>query len=522
MRRWNGWGEEGVGYSLSRYAKRFLIKKIGEGVKSKEINKISLLNELDKPKIKDFPFSTSDRFERLMHSFGQSFPDWLKFKMGLRFKAPDLVCYPESEDDLKSIIDKAKEKNVNLIPYGGGTSVVGHLEIIDNEKPTVSVDMAKISGVINIDENSQIATIKAGTKGPDLERALNSKGYTLGHFPQSFEFSTLGGWVATRSSGQFSLGYGKIEDMFLGGTLYSPIGVINIDPYNKSAEGIDLRQIILGSEGRAGILSKCHMNISKLPEVLAVYGAFFPDDESGVEAVRTLSQSGIPLTMVRLSLSKETEGILNLASNRFFVGMFDSVVKLKGYSKNKCLMICAIDGSIRQVRFYKSLIKSIIKKYRGLSIGAFVGKQWLKDRFKIPYLRNALWDMGYGVDTLETYTTWGNVKNLVEKIEKSLNGSFAFSHLSHIYPNGSSIYTTYIFPLGRDEYETFEKWSFFKRRASETIVKHGGVTSHHHGIGMDHKAYLRQLRGSFALEIMKSSFDFLDPDGIMNPKKLVD
>ena len=522
MKRWNGWGDKRVAYQVSKHAERFIRKKIGMGVKNKELNKASILNMINEPKIKEFPFSTDNKFDRLIHSFGQSFPDWLKFKMGLEFNVPDLVCYPENEYDLEVIIDKAKKWNVNLIPYGGGTSVVGHLKVIDEEKPNISVDISKMNGIVSLDEYSHIALIKAGTKGPEIERALNIKGYTLGHFPQSFEFSTLGGWVVTRSSGQFSLGYGKIEDMFLGGTLYSPSGVFHINPYNKSAEGVDLREIVLGSEGRIGIVSECYMKVSKLPDVFSVEGAFFPEDESGIEAVRSISQSNIPLTMVRLSLSKETEGILNLASKRFFVGLLENFVKLKGHSKNKCLMVYAISGESKQINFYKSFVKSVIKKYGGLNIGAFIGKQWLKDRFKMPYLRNTLWDMGYGVDTLETFTTWDNVGNLAKKIEKALEGSFAFSHLSHVYPNGSSIYTTYVFPLGKDKYDTFKKWSSLKSMASETIVKNGGVISHHHGIGVDHKSYLRQLKGDLGLKVMKLSFEAFDPYGIMNPKKLVD
>lgn len=522
MKRWNGWGDEKVVYPVSRHAEKFIRKKIGEGVKSKSISEALLLSRVNEPKIKEFPFSTDDKFERLTHSFGQSFPDWIKFKMGLEFNVPDLVCYPRNENDLKVIVDEAKKRNVNLIPYGGGTSVVGHLEVVDNRKPNISVDMSKMKGLVSLDEYSHIALIKAGTKGPEIEKALNIKGYTLGHFPQSFEFSTLGGWVVTRSSGQFSLGYGKIEDMFLGGTLYSPSGVFHINPYNKSAEGVDLREIVLGSEGRIGIVSKCYMKVSKLPNVLSVEAAFFPDNESGVEAVRFISQSNIPLTMIRLSLSKETEGILNLASKRFFVGLLENAVKLKGYSKDKCLMVYAVSGDSKQVDFYRSFIKYVIKKYGGLNIGTFVGKQWLKDRFKMPYLRNTLWDMSYGVDTLETFTTWDNVKNLAKKIEKALYGSFAFSHLSHIYPNGSSIYTTYVFPLKQDKHDTFKKWSSLKKIASETIVKNGGVISHHHGIGVDHKPYLKQLKGDLGLKVMKLSFEAFDPYGIMNPNKLVD
>ena len=522
MKRWNGWGDEKVIYPISKHAERFIRKKIGSGLKSRGVDKAFLLSKVSKPKIKEFPFSVDDKFDRLIHSFGQSFPDWLKFKTGLEFNVPDLVCYPQNEDDLKVIVDEAKKRNVNLIPYGGGTSVVGHLEVVDGAKPNISVDMSKMSGLVNIDEYSNIALIKAGTKGPEIEKTLNAKGYTLGHFPQSFEFSTLGGWVVTRSSGQFSLGYGKIEDMFLGGTLYSPNGVFHVKPYNRSAEGVDLREIVLGSEGRIGIVSKCYMKVSKLPNILNVEAAFFPDNESGIEAVRFISQSNIPLTMVRLSLSKETEGILNLASKRLFVGLLENAVKLKGYSKNKCLMVYAVAGESKQVDFHKSFIKSVIKKYGGLNIGAFIGKQWLKDRFKMPYLRNTLWDMGYGVDTLETFTTWDNVKNLAKKIEKALKGAFAFSHLSHIYPNGSSIYTTYIFPLEKDKYDTFKKWNSLKSRASETIVENGGVISHHHGIGVDHKTYLRQVKGDLSLKAMKSSFDAFDPYGIMNPKKLVD
>ena len=523
MRRWNGWGFEGIEYPLHEPALRMLEERVGTGEKPKEVTLKRLIKSLPEPKIKSFPHATDCPFHRLTHSYGQSFPDWIKFKTGAFIRTPDLVCFPQTEEEIEEIVAKAKRQKIVLIPYGGGTSVLRHLEPPETDRPVVTVDMKELKRIIDLDENSLLATVEAGITGPELERALNVKGFTCGHFPQSFELSTLGGWIATRSSGQFSLRYGKIEKILQGCKVITPTGTLKVNPYPASASGIELKNVVLGSEGRIGFITEATIRVWRLPEKEIVGVALLPSDEAGIELIKGLSQSGIPFTMLRLSLSKETESSMSLMAHKWWFKLLEGYLNLRRLPAKRCMLTYAISGHPKQVRLSLSYLKKEVKRFGGVVLGRLAGRRWLRDRFKLPYIRNTLWDLGYGVDTLETATVWSNVPRLTGIIERILEerGAYAFSHLSHLYPTGSSIYTTFIFPLSKDPEENYHRWLNMKQKVSIAIVKNGGTISHHHGVGIDHAPYLPEEKGKIGIETITNIIKSLDPDRIMNPGKMV-
>jgi alkyldihydroxyacetonephosphate synthase len=351
----------------------------------------------------------------------------------------------------------------------------------------------------------------------------------LGHFPQSFEYSTLGGWIATRSSGQQSLGYGSIEQLFVGGHLETPIGTLDIQPSPPSATGLDLREIVLGSEGRLGILTRATVRVQRLPEQEDFHAFFFPGWEQGIAAVREMVQKGLPLVMLRLSTSVETKTQLALAGHERLVHMLENLLSLRGVGSSKCQLIIGIAGHKKLVMRTYAEARSIAHKQKGIAAGRMLGQQWHKKRFQTAYLRNTLWEMGYAVDTVETATTWDRVPALTRAIEAALRSALtetgeqvhAFSHLSHLYPHGSAIYTTYLYRVAPDPQETLRRWQLLKGVASRAIVAEHGTTSHHHGIGMDHQPYLGMEKGELGLAAMRHLYAQFDPTGMMNPGKLV-
>jgi alkyldihydroxyacetonephosphate synthase len=288
--------------------------------------------------------------------------------------------------------------------------------------------------------------------GPELERQLNSKGYTLGHFPQSFEFSTLGGWIATRSSGQQSYHYGRIEDLFAGGCAETPSGKLEMPPLPASAAGPDLRQFLLGSEGRMGIITQATVRIRPMPEFEAFYGVFFLDWERGVEAVRQIAQECVGLSVLRLSNARETETTLALSGKEALVRWANRGLGILGYSEGRCLLVFGVTGNADSARQARRLALSITRSHGGLHTGETIGKLWRKSRFLTPYLRNVLWDRGYAVDTLETAIPWRQVIPAATAIQEALHSSleqsgeraWVFAHLSHVYTDGASIYITYL------------------------------------------------------------------------------
>jgi alkyldihydroxyacetonephosphate synthase len=529
MRRWNGWGDETVDFLLTENAYRFLAERIGEGSPVPNVTLDDVLAQVPESRLPDHPLVTKAPEERLRHARGQSLPDWIALRSGNLEVFPDGVAYPVASEEVRALLTYGKEAEAIIIPYGGGTSVVGHITPEKGENPVLTIDMGRMNRLLNLEPESQIATFGSGTAGPDVESQLRVHGFTLGHFPQSFEFSTLGGWIATRSSGQQSLRYGRIEKLFAGGRVETPVGTLRIPSFPASAAGPDLREIMLGSEGRFGVLTEVKVRVTRLPERERFHVMFFPDWNAAMDAVRRAIQGSIPLSMLRLSSAVETETQLALAGHERLVALLERLLAWRGAGVEKSMVLFGITGTRTQ---YRTALKQALRAFKGgtgFYIGRYLGRKWVESRFRTPYLRNSLWERGYAVDTLETATDWGNVGHMVDSIESALRGALIgererihlFTHLSHLYPQGASIYTTYLFRTGKTYEETFERWLRLKTAASEAIMKNRGTISHQHGVGIDHAPYLAAEKGELGIAAIKALCTQFDPDGIMNRGKLV-
>jgi len=391
--------------------------------------------------------------------------------------------------------------------------------------------MKRFNRMVAFDSYTRLATFESGIKGPEIEKHLNPKGFTLGHFPQSFEFSTLGGWVVTRSSGQQALKYGSIDRLFAGCRLLTPKGKIDIFPLPASASGPDLKHLVLGSEARMGILTHVTVKVTPLPAKDDIHAVFFPSWEHALEAARGIMGDGIPLSMFRLSNPNETETNLALTGHERMCSILNNYLKLRKFpDKGVCLALVGFAGSSRMVSAAAKEAFNHIGACKGVRAGKSLGEKWKKNRFRAPYLRNTLWDAGYAVDTLETAVNWNHVTSLMVNIEKVLNHGldainekvFAFSHLSHVYPTGSNIYTTFLFRLADQPEQTLSRWKTLKKAASRSIVDSGGTISHQHGIGVDHLPYMAAEKGKLGMELIRRLFAAVDPEKRMNPGKLTD
>ena len=531
MRRWNGWGDETVVYPLPDSATPFLQQLVGQATAPPRVVIGNVVSSVPESRLPAHPLVNADPLERVYHARGQSLPDWIALRSGRIPAFPDGVAYPASNEQVRELIRYATRVGAHLIPFGGGTSVVGHINAMPGPAPVLTVDLSRLNGLLHLDEVSELATFGAGVMGPDLEARLRAKGFTLGHFPQSFELSTLGGWVVTRSNGQQSLGYGRIEAMFAGGRLESPAGTVILPPFPASAAGPDLREAVLGSEGRFGVVTEVTLRIRKLPEHEEFRAVFFPGFEQGKEAVREMMQARLPMSMLRMSTALETETTLALAGHERVIRMLKQWLRLRGVGEQRCLLILGITGRKDAVQSARDDALAVTSKYGGVHVGRGFGNEWRKGRFRTPYLRNTLWEMGYALDTLETATQWSNIPRIIEAIEQALRNGLvdigervlAFSHLSHTYPWGSNVYTTYLYriPAQGDPDETLRRWQVLKGAATQAIVSAGGTITHQHGIGTDHLPYLAAEKGALGIAALRDLCLRFDPQGIMNPGKLV-
>ncbi|MCG8347571.1 MAG: FAD-binding oxidoreductase [Chloroflexales bacterium] len=528
MKRWNGWGDDAIDYPLPEQAKRLLEQAVGAGSAPRDATLEELVATVPSSRLPAHPLISQDPIARARHSRGQSLPDWIALRSAQVDMFPDGVASPTSNDDIRSLLNFARSAGARLIPYGGGTSVVGHINSAHGDAPVITVDMGRMRALLRFDATSQLATFGAGITGPDLEAHVRASGYTLGHFPQSFEYSTLGGWIATRSSGQQSLGYGRIEQLFAGGRLEAPAGTLVLPAFSASAAGPDLREMILGSEGRMGILTEATVRVTALPKREEVHTVFFPDWEQALLAARQIIQSQAPLSLLRLSTPVETATTLAMAGHTRAIGALERLLALRGVGNDKCILMMGCTGTTALVTMVRKAALQIATQHGGVHVGRAIGRQWLKNRFRTPYLRNSLWESGYALDTLETASNWADVPALLAAIEESLRNGladcgervFVFSHLSHLYPTGSSIYTTYLYRIAPDPQETLRRWNKLKAAASLAIIARGGTISHQHGVGVDHRPYLPAEKGKLGMNAIQTLCANFDPDGLMNPGKL--
>jgi alkyldihydroxyacetonephosphate synthase len=371
--------------------------------------------------------------------------------------------------------------------------------------------------------------LSAPAPQPRLEALLRAEGLTLGHFPQSFELSTLGGWVATRSSGQQSLGYGRIERLFAGGVVECPAGTLELPTFPASAAGPDLRELVLGSEGRLGIITEATVRVRPVSEVDDVHAVFLPSWDAALEATREIGQSGTPLSMLRLSTAEEASSQRTLAGDSRAAVVLDKGLALRGVDVGRCVLLVGVMGSTRLARQRWKSAYSVARRHGGVHVGRSLGRRWQRGRFRTPYLRNGLWEQGFGIDTVETATTWSLLPTMLARLEQAVGAALdpvgervpVVTHLSHVYPTGSSIYTTFAFRLAATADETMERWTRCKDAACEAIVANGGTISHQHGVGLDHREYLPGEKGELGMDALRSVATSLDPEQRMNPGKLL-
>jgi alkyldihydroxyacetonephosphate synthase len=472
---------------------------------------------------------------RLTHSAGMGYKDLLRIRRGVLSDYVDAVVYPESEEEVLQLLRLCEGSSVQVIPYGGGSSVVGSFEVFRrNGQGVVSMDLGLMGRLVRVDTVSLTATFEAGVIGPDLESQLAAHGLTLGHFPQSFEYSTLGGWIATRSAGSSSNIYGGIEEMVLSLRVATPKGIIEPVTVPRSAAGPDLRELFLGSEGTLGVITQATLAVHRAPPARGFSSYLFKSFEDGLACVRELVQGGLRATTLRLSDANETnsfyhskgEAVATSSKVKEAVGLW--LVSKKGLSfEDGSLLIAIHEGDAGQVESDRARVKTACRSHHGFGLGSSPAEAWLESRFEQPYLRDSLVEHGVMVDTLETATVWSGVGQLHDavavaittELEKRGRSALVMCHLSHMYPTGSSLYFTFM--AGQEPGNEVQEWEAVKEAASMAIVSNGGTITHHHGVGSEHSRWMPAEVGEQGLSALTAVKASLDPKGIMNPGKLL-
>lgn len=454
----------------------------------------------------------TDDATRVLRTRGKSTPDLLRARAGDLSDAPDAVVRPGGHDDVVAVLAWASEHRVAVVPFGGGTCVTGGLAARrDGFAGLVSLDLLRMKRLLAVDEVSMTATLQPGLRGPEVEALLGERGLTLGHFPQSFEHASVGGFAATRSSGQSSAGYGRFDAMVVGLTAATPTGSLDLGSAPASAAGPDLRQLLLGSEGAFGVLTSVTVRVRRAPEETTYEGWRWPSFAAGSDAMRALAQEGLLPTVLRLS--DEDETALNLADPSS-IGATDDP---------GCLMVVGHEGTPAQVAARRAAVTERLLALGGAPLGTGPGEKWSQGRFHAPYLRDALLDHGVLVETMETATFWSQRERLHADVRAALRaslgeGALVLCHVSHVYETGCSLYFTVAARQGEDP---LAQWAAAKAAASEAILAAGATITHHHAVGTDHLPWFVREVGDVGVRVLRAVKAELDPAGILNPGVLV-
>ncbi len=452
---------------------------------------------------------------RVRHTRGKSTPDLLRMRAGDADDAPDVVARPADHDQVTAVVEWCSEHAVALVPFGGGTSVVGGLVARrDGYAGVVALDLRRLNRLLDVDLESGTVVLEAGLLGPEAEALLTEHGLTLGHFPQSFEYASIGGFAATRSSGQASSGYGRFDALVLGLRVATPIGTLDLGSAPANAAGPDLRELVLGSEGAFGVITSVRVRVRPRPAVKAYEAWRFPSFVEGAAALRDLGRCGNPPTVLRLS--DESETALNLARPS----------EVGADSTGGCLMITGFEGDGREVNAHKVATADRLRALGGESLGEQAGEAWAAGRFHGPYLRDSLLDVGVLVETLETATFWSNLQALYDGVRGALEKSLTeqgtpplvLCHISHVYENGASLYFTV---AAKQTGQPIEQWTAAKAAASDAMIAAGATITHHHAVGRDHKPWLAEEIGPVGVEVLRAVKSRIDPAGVLNPGVLI-
>ena len=520
--RWNGWGDPAKAKDLPlavRALLPMLLGRVRRPAPAVELAHVQLepsrLTDADHAAFSSAvgPAHVDDTAEaRIRHAGGRSTPDLLR-RRETRQDAPDAVIRPADHGEVRACLDVAVAQGIAVIPFGGGTSVVGALAPERGaHHAVVSLDLRRLSGLVRLDEVSGEAVLAAGTTGPESEALLSAHGLELGHFPQSFRYATIGGFAAARSSGQNSAGNGRFDTMVTGIRVATPTGDIELGRSPGSAAGPDLIRVFLGSEGIFGVITEVRVRVHPTPRDRVFESWSFPDFASGADGLRRVAQQGNGPTVIRLS--DEAETAVSLAQ----VGKIGKALA-KGAS-----VVTVYEGDGIDER--RARTSAHLAAAGGISSGEGPAEDWLKGRFDGPYLRDSLLDAGVFCETLETATTWSNLQTLRSAVEAALKEGFAdagaksyvMCHVSHIYPTGASLYFTVLAGVRVDPLGV---WEPVKARVNDAIIASGGTISHHHAVGRDHAPWLGQEIGETGIRILTAIKRELDPAGVLNPGAVI-
>ncbi len=475
--------------------------------------------------------TADDDEARLVHAYGKSYPDLFNVRRGVVRRAPDLVIYPESHDQVERLVRLAADHEVCLIPFGGGTNIVGGVNPPPGRGMVATVDMQRMNRVLSLDPESNTAVIEAGALGPKLEADLQARGYSLGHCPDSFEYSSLGGWIATRSAGMQSDAYGRIEEMIVALRLVTPSGTLATRPTPASSAGPDMNRLVAGSEGVLGVITEATMRVHPFPEAKDYRGVLFPTFEAGFAAIRDCLSAGKLPSMIRLQDEEETQLAFHMKTpvgglKGFIQAQFKKLLKSRGYGE-PAIMVVGFEGSREHVHRRRREVMDIFKRRRGFDLGPSVGESWAKDKFNLPYLRDVVMDHGVMVDVAETSTVWSNVLPLYRKVRLAVKEKFAAEgtpgflglHISHTYETGCCLYFTYACRQlpGRE----LEQYYSHKRMITDVFTHNGATLSHHHAVGTEHRPWLEDEISPTGVRALRALKSGVDPRGICNPGKLI-
>jgi alkyldihydroxyacetonephosphate synthase len=524
--KWNAWGDPDAAKPLSDGIRSLLQQAVGvEGSRTADL-------ESDQVQLRPSALSQTHREalaaivgaeycrtadpDRLLHAGGKSTIDLLNRQERGPQDAPDAVLLPGDDDAVAAILRYCSTHRIAVVPFGGGTSVVGGLEPIRaGFDAVVSVDVRRLDQLISLDDVSGQAIFGAGVTGPEAEHLLAAQGFSLGHFPQSFEYATIGGFAATRSSGQDSAGYGRFNDMVRGLRVVTPVGILDLGRAPESAAGPDLRQLLIGSEGTLGVITQVRVRIHRAPETVRYEAWSFPDFATGAAALRAVTQTATGPTVIRLSDEAETG--VNLATTE---AIGESQIT------GGCLGITVFEGTEEHVESRHAETSALLAARGGTSLGDGPARAWARGRFGAPYLRDSLLDAGALCETLETATDWSNIPSLKAAVTQALTDALAetgtpalvMCHISHVYPTGASLYFTVV---AGQRGNPIEQWKTAKKAASDAIMATGGTITHHHAVGTDHRPWMRDEIGELGVQVLRAVKATLDPAGILNPGKLI-
>ena len=547
--KWWGWGEEDISFTdegkpfLGPFLKQVLdldvasVKSRPVAFEALDIPEPSLSPELRGAleRAVEGDFISTDPLERVLRARGKSLRDLVRQRRGEVGRLPDVVVRPGTEEEVAAILEAALDSDAVVIPFGGGTSISGSLEPPESEHRTViSVDLGRLDRVLAIDDVSRLARVQAGALGPHLEEQLGARGWTLGHFPDSFTHSTLGGWIATRSSGMQSDRYGDIADLTRAVRVVTPAGLLVTRPVPATSTGPSVREMVLGSEGRLGMITEATVHVRRVPARRTILGYLLPGWGESLAAMRDIAASEASPSVTRVSDANETRFSFATRKDPSLLDRVKSKA-LEVYLKRRdfdteqmCLAFIGFEGSERHVAAQRKLVGRIVTRHGGLCIGRSPGALYDQKKFDTPYIRDYLLDRGGLADVSETAAPWSALPTVYGNVVAAAHGAFddlgvtghVMCHLSHSYHAGACLYFTFgLKPSGRRD--GLEEYDTVKSAIQQTFVDSGATLSHHHAVGTEHASWLEQDISTPGVQMVRALFEGMDPGANLNPGKIV-